>query len=501
MTVPISHAWQKIAYCARRDVVKRFPCKVASIFTLLAAGCGAPEPRLVRQKHTIVRLPKEHSVERVVTSDDGGAWAYVAATPDGGCQIVRSGQRLPAHARCGDRIFAFSRGPGRLWYDARDLEGHARLFVDGESLAMEPADSDALVSSLRGARWGGIGRATGEPAGNEKSAAVLVVADGRVVGRYADATPPVFSPDETHSAFVSRDTSGTMDLVVDGIAIGVIPSGVAPCGPLLPLDNPPSLGRQLQLRYLSDGRLLRLTPDHAGWSVHRDAEVVASYPTVVTPAAAGERPAACDQHLGVLAGSLTSASKAPVAAWWERIEGPVTDPSRWRPVRDAQEISPLRCHQPTAPSDLALSDDGQHLGFPCTTAVTGPVAEVFAVLDDQRFGPYRQVWGITVSPDGQHLAYGAASVGTADPWRIYRDGVPLSSRYRSVWPPKFSPDSRHVAWEALIDRNGRGGIGIDAMQVSHFDGILSGPLFPATARAAWVILRGQRVVRLDLGLR
>jgi hypothetical protein len=87
------------------------------------------------------------------------------------------------------------------------------------------------------------------------------------------------------------------------------------------------------------------------------------------------------------------------------------------------------------------------------------------------------------------------------PWRVYRDGVPLSRSYRSIWPPRFSPDGRHVAWEASIDRDGRGVVGVDGVEVSRFDGILSGPLFPAPDRVAWVMLRGRRVVRLDLGLR
>jgi hypothetical protein len=469
------------------------------VFAAMAAiglGCARdrPPPRF-RSKRTIVRLEPTPRVERLVTSDDGARYAWIRGTPDGGCAVTASGITHPTYRECGGRMFTFMRGPGPLVYDARDASGDGWLVVDGVALAMADVDAGSLVGSRSGRRWAIVA----QPAKDTPDGALVI--DGAPVGRWPEVVAPTLSDDDAHAAAIVRTDDGALALVVDGQERQRYGPGSPPCGDLP--AAPPGLSTHVQLRYASDGRLFQVVPDVDGWTVKRDDERVASYTAHVPATQSGATASpACDDQTAVLVGSLVTAERAPVAAWWERVAGDADDRDlRWRVRRDDGVVDDQTCRWPSYGSPISISPDGRHVGYVCSVGDAGPTAEVYVVLDGRRFGPYRQAWGLEVAPDGAHVTYAGAAGGGAAPWRVYRDGTPLSHSFWSIWPPRFTPDGRHVAWEAQDDRDGRGAVGVDGTQVARFDGILSGPLFPAPDRVAWVILRGRRVVRLDLGLR
>ncbi len=478
----------------------------AGLFVALAAlvlACArAPEP-IARTKRTLARLPPSVRVARLVTSEDGTRQAWVRSDPDGGCRVVDTGTAHPRYRECGRQIFTFSPGRGRLFYDAVDESGRAWLVVDGTPLALTDAREDRLAWSRSGGRrWAATGREADPRDGGPD---VVLASDGTVLGPWADASRPAVSDDDARVAVVVQHPDGGLALVESGVERRRYASGAAPCG--MPPPAPFELDRHVRVRYLSDGRLVQVAPDSDGWAVYRGEDRLATYPVHVPVAVSSSEthapPPECEAQRAVLPGSVSVAERAPAAVWWERLAGEPDGPDlRWRISRDGTPASPVLCRWPAPAGDeIAITPDGRHVGFVCAVDGAGPTAEVYAVLDDRRFGPYRQVWGVGVAPDGAHLTYAAAAGGGATPWRVYRDGVPLSRSYRSIWPPRFSPDGRHVAWEALLDREGRGVVGVDRVTVSRFDGILSGPIFPAPDRVAWVMLRGRRVVRLELGLR
>ncbi len=496
--------WRSTTGAGRTGVLLAILGVLLAMLTVRLACQPAPEP-LERAKRTLARLAPDVKVRRLITSEDGSRQASVQDSPDGGCHVVDSGTPQADYRECGRRVFAFSRGPGHLFYDAVDAANRSWLVVDGVPLALAQPREDRLAWSRSGGRrWAATGRAADRTGGGDADAVVAV--DGAVLGPWVDTSQPAVSDDDARVALVVQHPDASLGLVVDGAERRRYPSGATPCG--MPPPPATELGRHVQLRYLSDGRLLQVAPDPQGWAVYRDDELLATYPghvPVDVPGPESRAPAPeCERQPALLVGSVRVAEQAPVAVWWERLGGePDGIDLRWRVSRDGAAASPLLCRWPAPAGDeIAITPDGRHVGFTCAVGgAGGPTAEVYAVLDGRRFGPYRQVWGVAISPDGGHLAYTATTGGDASQWRVYRDGVPLSRSYPSIWPPRFSPDGRHVAWEALINRAGRGVAGVDGGTVALFDGILSGPLFPAPDRVAWVMLRGRRVVRLDLGLR
>ena len=465
-------------------------------------GCRPTPAAPPFRMRTLARLPADTRTARLITSDDGSRQARVETGPDGRCRVVDTGSPQGWYRECGRRVLAFSRGAGRLFYDAVDAADRPWLGIEGVPVAIEPRPDGLAWSRSGGRRWAATGRAAdGGGSGRE----VVLAVDGTLEGPWADASRPVVSDDDTQVAVIAQRSDASLALLVNGAERRRYPPAATACG--MPPPPASQLDRHVQLRYLGDGRLLQVVPDDDGWSVYRDDERLASYPVhvpVAVSALESRAPAAeCERQAGIQVGSVTVAERAPVAAWWERLaEEPAAAGLRWRVSRDGTPASSVTCRWPAAAGDeIAITPDGRHVGFACAVGGAGPAAEVYAVLDGRRFGPYRQVWGVAISPDGNHLAYTAAGGGGEAPWRVYRDGVPLSRRFLSIWPPRFSPDGHHVAWEALIDREGRGVVGVDGDALALFSGVLSGPLFPAPGRAAWVILRGRRIVQLDVDLR
>jgi hypothetical protein len=189
--------------------------------------------------------------------------------------------------------------------------------------------------------------------------------------------------------------------------------------------------------------------------------------------------------------SVVVAEKAPVAVWWERLAAPT---EQWRVVRDGAPVDGLVCGRFWRDQPPALSPDGRHVAYPCFTKDVFGRNEGYVVLDGRRFGPYRNVWGIRLSDDGEHVAYGAADDHPTRPWSFHVDARRLRLRFDEVWRPRLSPDGDRLAWAAR--RGDRPFVGLDDGIVAAFDDVLWGPRFSQGA-VSWVIRRGRKVTRLD----
>jgi hypothetical protein len=147
-----------------------------------------------------------------------------------------------------------------------------------------------------------------------------------------------------------------------------------------------------------------------------------------------------------------------------------------------------------------LSHDGAHVAYACSVT-SGPSQNgVRVVVDGRSLGPYDDVWGVALSVDGEHLAYGAASGGGEAPWRLYHDGEAISGPQWSIWKPRFSRDGSALAWEMQRQRDARGRVGVGRRPLASFDDILFGPEY-GDDTVFWVIRRGRKVIRVEAELR
>jgi hypothetical protein len=186
-----------------------------------------------------------------------------------------------------------------------------------------------------------------------------------------------------------------------------------------------------------------MTQDEEGWGIYRDGRRMASYPASLLAA----RPYmldSCATATAIAAWSFVTAEQAPVAAWWERLEG---SEERWRVVVDAKPVDDVVCDKPWLKQPPELSADGRHVAYACP--VTRPLARVLLVADGRRHGPYLDVWGYAWSDDGAHVVYGGAAED-APPARL---GTTTSmawhvpSRSFSVWRPRVEAGTGRLAWQ------------------------------------------------------
>jgi hypothetical protein len=224
----------------------------------------------------------------------------------------------------------------------------------------------------------------------------------------------------------------------------------------------------------------------------RDGERLASYPASVIGAQGvqvlgGEE---CRIAAAIVPTSFARASKAPVAAWWERLAG---TEERWRAVRDGRPVDEHVCTRFWATHPPELSPDGRRVAYACAVG-----SDVFLIADGVRHGPYADVWGIAWSEDGRHFLYGASDGGPERAWAIYVDGVNRLPRRELVWRPRFGTV---LAWQAQRERSELAMLGIERRPLVRFDDVLWGPTFTSRRRVAWVIRRGRRLTRIEVDAR
>lgn len=467
---------------------------------LLAAGCG-DRLDLDATKDVLVKLPGGWRRGTVAVADDGRTLAFVEDVA-GGARVVAGGVPGPRFLQVTNPQLAPKTHRLAYWAtNSPQPPAEVSLVIDGAPIPTEGNQPGTLVWSPDGKRWAAaIGLAEEIVDGVPHRQPTIIVVDGKEMGRWIDTTPPAFSPDGSHVAWLAQTDDGRITVVVDGVAREPFAKPAGKVSPGVTLKNVgPTLAPQHVLRWLADGTLLVLAPDRDGWTLSRDGAVLGVWPHVEWQLAGpiqlgfGEewKDAARVVSIGVAV-----AEAAPVVAYWERLPG---DKPQWRVMRDGKPADDVICSRywETQPPPT-LSPDGEHLAYACAGPDAMQRPDVWVVVDGVRHGPYRNVYGIAVADDASHGAWS----GTLDPepsptWRFFIDGTPLRGDWAEAWRPRLDPRGEHLAWEAAPAR-GRPALGLDGIVVSHFDGIFWGPTFVEPRRVAWVVRRGRRLVRLDL---
>ncbi len=457
----------------------------------------------------LVRLPAQYRPASLSISDDGSDYAFVIQ-PSDGCAVVERNRVGPVFAECGRPQFAPVSKQVFYWA-TESLPAYRRLFnwvrnwgapaqripvlvINHQVVAPGFVYGSPLIFNTEGTRWAVAGRAPEEHVGNTTTpGAVTVLADGRVLGRYKDASLPVFSRDGTHLAYLVQSDDEQVKLIVDGSEQRSF-TRPANARPEITQGGSSGLSQQLRVAYLSDGTLMAIVPGGAGWIVYRGDQEVASYEYNVVAPEAGlsvNVGAAVGASTAVVAQSLSIAEKAAVVAWWERLPG---KEEQWRVTRnDAPDA--VVCARFWKDHVPVLSADGRHLAYPCYVNAQQEDDKVMVVADGKQFGPYENAAGLTFSDDGAHFAY-MASDGSKDyDWSYHVDGKQDLLKFAQVWPPRFNENGAHIAWEA--ERGLRPMLFLDGRGVRSFDEVLWGPVFSSKGTVAWVVLRGRRVLRVE----
>jgi hypothetical protein len=465
------------------------------VAAVAALGCRSELPRPRKTHLTVMPAGVRRGV--VSVSDDATAWAFVAS--DGQRQRVHASSGVgPPFRNVGRPEFA--PGTARLFYWATPGGGSEGVLVaEGHVVLRGVRGQGALVFSKAGTRWAAVARESQEDdeyddEGNEPLPPALVVVDGGEPQQAPDVSLPSFSGDDAHVAYLRADDRRALTLVVDGEGRSTYAPPEHPCSvPIRVPPGAPSLSPRVDTRYLSDGTLLVVAQDRDGWGVFRGHQRLASYPGRAT---LGDQPTVnfvgdCDKVSAFAPSSVVTATEAPVVAWWERPPGPE---ERWRVVVDGRPVDDRTCIRWWTSQPPEFSPDGHHVAYPCVS----PEGGVFLVFEGREHGPYQDVWGFTISDDGQHVAYGASRKAETASWAIYVDGEPRTKSYTSVWRPRFSPRGDHLAWEAMPSRLPQGVLGLDSRKLLTFDEILWGPVFEPSGVVSWAIRHGRKITRIDV---
>jgi hypothetical protein len=460
---------------------------IGVLLLVLASACDH-RPRVRAQKRNLVMLPLPWKRPSIHIAEDGMHVTY-AVRDAGGYHVVTPAGPGEQYVDVSPPLFAPKSQRVFYWGKRNTDGGHAYDVVAEPTAFPTPfVEPLALVYSSGGAHWAALG-AIDAPPGAEKDAPrpSAIMIDGRESGRWPAVTPPDFSPDGTHVAWLAREASGRVLVVVDG---AVVRSFDAPP----PAGDAPPFEKLAAARYLSDGRLLTLAPEGDGWSVYRDGERLVAYGHNLVPGmtillAEPSTPAS------IIAGSIVTAAKAPVAVWWERMAG---KPEQWRIVRDGEPVDGVVCDHYWDTQPPVLTADGLHVAYVCPMPIEAsfPLGRRYVVLDGRRFGLYSESWTLGIADDGSQVAYGAAETLPIMTWRIFANGVPRTAPFELVWRPRFSPDATHVFWAAGPE-HGRRRIGFEGRTITGFDDVMYGPEFPEPRRAVWVIRRGRKISRIE----
>jgi hypothetical protein len=239
-----------------------------------------------------------------------------------------------------------------------------------------------------------------------------------------------------------------------------------------------------------------------GWTVFHDDRDWATYPGLrMTPDSGFQvRESELLARAAILAGSLVTAAAAPVACWWEKLEG---DPDRWRVNCNGKPVDDVVCNAPAAGLPISVSADGSATVYGCQiTPAPGPGGapgdprNLWVVSAGKRNGPYRFLWGVAASDDGRHSAWAAADT-VYDPWYYVVDGRRIDGPWQHAFPPQFSPDHRSVVWGAVSDpHEQRVDLVVDGRIRARADIIMTPPVFPSNGTVQWAVKRGNSVRRI-----
>lgn len=499
MLLPVTSAPPKRT---RQRPLKLYPVGPAVVLLGIASttflGCRTPTPTTTPNRQTVVRelvrLPETARRTSVAIGSDGNHYAYVDHTT-AGQRVVFSGGADPEFEEVSSPALLRETFTRVYWaYDRRWGENRYVIIENGRPIDGGCIHPNKFWFSRNGRRWVTVCATSKQEGQNSGAANTAVISNGEIVGTYRDVSPPTLSVDGTHFAFVGERPDGKHVLVVNGKEQRVLePPAADKATPAMRLASRPPGLLQFRALYLIDGSLITLLYDSDGWALYHNDKRVASYSHTWT--LDGEFSVSFDQFRTaptILVNSLTSADAAPVVAWWEKVPG---EESRWRVAHGGVPVARV-CEHYWEHSPPLLSDDGKHVAFPCWRGLPlSPDVLTDVVADTGQWGPYYRVWGLAFSPDGQRLAYAATEDPDHQHWRYFINGRPFPLRYVEAWRPRFTPDGNHLAWEAQWGKRMVAVVNGDS--VYSFDAILWGPEFPSPNTVAWVVRRGNRVLRVE----
>lgn len=434
------------------------------------------------------------------------AWADVREER---CRIVVDRSFGEWHARCTNPLMSQDGSTVAYFASEKVEESPAvHLIVDGQASPVEVGNEGPIVFAEQAKAWAAIAPARApRPAADAPTPAeapprrlIAFTASG-VLGEYHDTTAPVISRDGAHVAFIASDSAGNQQLIVDGQVARDFGSPQVDFIPAIKQSRPqPNLEPEATVRFLSDGSLAGIALGRSGWTVFHGDETWASYPGIRLPESTGFEVTGSPliDRAAVMGGSLVTAAKAPVACWWQRRDGGV---EQWQVVCNGRPVDDQLCNAASPGQPISVTPDGKSVMYVCEIVPEpGPDGQVeprnlWVVAGGKKLGPHRFVWGLELSPDGQHHAFAAAD-GVDDTWFYEWDGKRFDGPWQHAFPATISPDAKSIAWAASPREDGtRVDLVRDGRLATRADLVMAPPRW-TDGRIEFAVKRGRSVRRV-----
>ncbi len=475
-----------------------------------AGPTEAPAPVVRARSERLGALGKHYRARSLAVSKGLDRVAWVDHREDE-CRVVVGRERGARFARCANPVFSPD-GTVVAYFAAEVMDDPPRvqLVVNGDKSPVVVGDEGVVAFAKTGGAWAAVAPARpakpaakpdDESAGAAPPKRLVVFGPGGVLGEHSDTTTPSVSPDGKHVAYVAVNAEGRQSLIVDGKVAREFPVPSVEYLPALKqAKHGPNLEPETTARYLSDGSLLVVALADNGWTVFHGDEVWASYAGLRLPPESGFEVSASPllSRPAIYAGSIVTAESAPVACWWERLEGEV---ERWRVVCNGKPVDQQVCDAPAVGIPITVTPDGRSTMYACQ--ITGPVdadgkvdpKNLWVFIGDKKRGPHRFLWLLTLTPDAKHYAFAAAD-SVEDTWFYDVDGKRYDGPWQHAFPAAFSPDGSSVVWAASPDREGRRvDVVRDGDVVARGDVVMAPPVFRGN-QVEWALKRGKSVRRV-----
>jgi hypothetical protein len=460
------------------------------VITVSMLLCASHSHATSIKRTEIATIPEGFVEGSIVLSSDGKHCGFVVES-SGSQRIVCDGIESQEFEAVSKPIFSPN---GKLFFWARK-NGRIVLSADGQILPTSLAGGGSIVFGDDGARWAAFGAEQEKQDGDKINAGSIVMfVDGVEIGKYTDISYPDFSDDGTHYAFLTLDEDERMSLVIDGKVSTIFDKPEVDCSFIMRAwVRGPHVYFLSSVHYLKNGEIIALVRDANGWTVYKEGKALKSYPQNVW----GGRGYSVmffdgfDDAESIHGRSLVVAENAPVAAWWERPSG---KDSLWRVVVDGKPVDSNTCQNIWSERLPVLSNDGKRIAYAADSAAAeDKKKDIFIYVDEEKYGPYANVWGIRFSDDAKHFAY-AASDG--EMWTYYLDGKPFTQKYSSVYPPVFSADGKHIAWKAVKDE--KKVLAVNGEVVYTAGETVWGPDIQNSGVTSWIIREEDKVIKITI---